>query len=710
MANRILEIQKRLRQKYENSSIGGGGATSSPFSRRVRSLSDQSFDLRFPVPLVPQQTGMSCWAAGAAMVVAWRENYSADPARIAQGAGEWAAYSSGLHPESTTIFPVWGLTPEPQQSYSVDGFRRLLETYGPLWVAGAVPGPHIRVVTGLYGDGTPDGTRVIINDPWQKGMASFALPNAGAQYEETYRQFVTETERLARQEAGTFPNAIYVARSTRPRTSGAQSRGLSGFAYSNGSRRTYPVVPNFRARALSLPVDYDVPRAVPGIKKPSPMTCWAAATAMLVSYKDGRSVTVEEAVRRAGGRYEQAMRSDAALTKADATDYLSALGLSSAPAAELSVDQIHQMLRRFGAVWLTPDYAPAFSLDARIVTAVHGDGTPGGTNLTLLDPGNGGEASVAFDRLGRLFEQQTLANPTTQLMAIHWPPDTLGTAIPQGTVTQSSYHQRTRSLSNPLSDWAHIVSFRPSTATQRAVVSRTSTIGAIVDKAPWSVHKIEDAYGDVNLDYYPVHVARLPASGPGSGGAAELLAHIRRNMNSFVDTGICEFKPYDPEDAPVWTGANPLNAVVHIDMKVNVAGYGLNLDDGAVVVSEAAPDHWIFSTIHTLGDGDHPVSGNRQFGFTSAPDGGFLFYTRAADRLTGLVDYLAADAAFGAADRLWKSFQNAIVSLVNGAGGSATALTPTSARHRWPADVSGIYSPTVPWYLPTPSPIVSAGY
>jgi Papain-like cysteine protease AvrRpt2 len=427
MANRIIEIQQRLMQKYESA---GGKTASAGFSRRVRSFSDQSFDIRFPVPLVPQQTGMSCWAAGAAMVVAWRENYSADPAHIAQSTGEWASYSAGLHPESTSIFPVWGLTPEPQQSYTVEGFRQLLETYGPLWVAGAVPGPHIRVVTGMYGDGTPDGTKVLINDPWQKGMATFSLPNAGAQYEETYARFVAETERLAREEAKNFPKAIYVARSARPRASGSQSRSLRSFSYSNGTRRTYPVVPNFRARSLSMPVDFDAPRTIHGVRNPSPMTCWAAATAMLVSYKDGKPVSAEEAVRRAGGRYEQLLLRDATLAKVDMADYLSALGLLSEPVAALGVERMSQMLQRFGAIWLTPDYDPAFSLDARIVTGIHGDGTPGGTKLVALDPGSGSETSVAFDRLSDVFERKNLSNPAGQLTAIYWPPDTLGPAVP----------------------------------------------------------------------------------------------------------------------------------------------------------------------------------------------------------------------------------------------------------------------------------------
>ena len=172
----------------------------------------ETFSVKYDVPLVPQQTGMSCWAAGAAMIVGWRDKISIDPSEIAKGIGYWAPYQQGLSAEDTTMFAAWNLVPEAAQSYTIDGFRRLLEDYGPLWVASAEPGPHIRVATGIWGDGTPDNTYVEIADPWETGMAAFHLPNSGARYTETYRQFVAKQETLARRESGV--QGIYVAHLT----------------------------------------------------------------------------------------------------------------------------------------------------------------------------------------------------------------------------------------------------------------------------------------------------------------------------------------------------------------------------------------------------------------------------------------------------------------------------------------------------------------
>jgi hypothetical protein len=168
-----------------------------------------AIDVRHDVQLVPQQTGFSCWAAGAAMLVSWRDKVSVDPSEIARANGYWAQYAAGLHPEDVSMFRTWRLTPEAAQSYTVAGFADLLRKYGPLWVASAEPGPHIRVVTGIVGDGTPGGTLVYISDPWEQGMAAFRLPNNGSRYTETYQRFVEKQEQLARRESSL--QGIYVA-------------------------------------------------------------------------------------------------------------------------------------------------------------------------------------------------------------------------------------------------------------------------------------------------------------------------------------------------------------------------------------------------------------------------------------------------------------------------------------------------------------------
>ena len=159
-------------------------------------MSTNFTDISYDVPLVPQQTGMSCWAAGAAMIVGWKDQVSIDPSDIALALGYWHQYQAGLPGYDKDMFQEWHLVPEPQQSYSVAKFRDMLEQYGPLWVASRVPGVHIRVITGMTGDGTPDGTLLSFNDPWEENMTTFNRSNVGSQYTRTFSQFVTEQEAL----------------------------------------------------------------------------------------------------------------------------------------------------------------------------------------------------------------------------------------------------------------------------------------------------------------------------------------------------------------------------------------------------------------------------------------------------------------------------------------------------------------------------------
>jgi hypothetical protein len=136
----------------------------------TRAASRRHFDVWNEVPMVPQLTGMSCWAAAAAMIVGWRDRVVVSPEEVASGSGRWGAYEDGLLPADVdTLARTWGLSVEPARDWNVESLRERLEEVGPLWLGEASPGLHSIVVTGIYGDGSPDRTFVRINDPWPVG-------------------------------------------------------------------------------------------------------------------------------------------------------------------------------------------------------------------------------------------------------------------------------------------------------------------------------------------------------------------------------------------------------------------------------------------------------------------------------------------------------------------------------------------------------------
>ena len=162
-------------------------------TRAVRSQVSSWFDVYHEVPLVAQRSGMSCWAAAAAMIVAWRDCLDVDPEAIARGSGRWAEYREGLLPDDVeSLARAFRLVIEAPRSYDPRALREMLERWGPLWMGEASPGLHVIVVTGIEGDDTVDGTRVRVCDPWPD--------NRGERYVRTFHELLTsyhEVERLS---------------------------------------------------------------------------------------------------------------------------------------------------------------------------------------------------------------------------------------------------------------------------------------------------------------------------------------------------------------------------------------------------------------------------------------------------------------------------------------------------------------------------------
>jgi Astacin (Peptidase family M12A)/Papain-like cysteine protease AvrRpt2 len=188
---------------------------------------DSAMDRRFTVPLIAQPTNMSCWAASIAMIYAWFRNVRVDPVEIREGVGVWRYFpsewrSSGLLPNEPRVFQRFHFCCERPQAYSVDSLYSLLCTFGPLWVASSVdlggsrPTAHVRVITGMHGDGNPDNTYVVLNDPWGDNLppnptTADMANNIGRTYEVTFTNFLTQLNNLTEQERRQgHVNPIYI--------------------------------------------------------------------------------------------------------------------------------------------------------------------------------------------------------------------------------------------------------------------------------------------------------------------------------------------------------------------------------------------------------------------------------------------------------------------------------------------------------------------
>ncbi len=197
------------------------------------------------------------------------------------------------------------------------------------------------------------------------------------------------------------------------------------------------------------------------------------------------------------------------------------------------------------------------------------------------------------------------------------------------------------------------------------------------------LHRIEDARGPINLDFYPVYIERLPVLNGREMKPTEFLDLVRGHLGDFIDKDVARFTFYDKRSLKQWASPDPIGAVMRFD--IGSASWNLNagIEGASVVVTRATDLSWTFSTVHTEEDHGHPVSGNREFGLATQADGSYVLYTRGADRATSWIDSVLAVDVFGGADACWISFQRGATDWVNEHGGTATVGERVWERHDW---------------------------
>jgi hypothetical protein len=155
--------------------------------------------------------------------------------------------------------------------------------------------------------------------------------------------------------------------------------------------------------------DFNVPGVVPIIAQPSDMTCWATVATMMVSWRDKTSYTFQKAMDMAGPVYRDKFDDNEGLLGIEKDAFLTALGLAGEPPMSYIVSGLKSLLEKHGPLWATTDERPGagFSIHARIITGIFGDGTIDGTSLRINDPAAGKQYTETFKTFMKKFEEVT---------------------------------------------------------------------------------------------------------------------------------------------------------------------------------------------------------------------------------------------------------------------------------------------------------------
>jgi peptidoglycan hydrolase-like protein with peptidoglycan-binding domain len=165
-------------------------------------------------------------------------------------------------------------------------------------------------------------------------------------------------------------------------------------------------------------------RGVPVVGQPSNKTCWATVATMLLSWRDSTSYEIREAMDRIDSKWGTKFGANQGLFAAEKEPFLSDAGLVAEPPQNYSVEGLYDLLVAHGPLWLTTDEdtGSGFSIHARILTGMSGDGSIENTTLTLIDPAGGGRVvRESFRTFTEKFEEEAVDVGVFRVQVVHWP-------------------------------------------------------------------------------------------------------------------------------------------------------------------------------------------------------------------------------------------------------------------------------------------------
>ncbi len=123
------------------------------------------------------------------------------------------------------------------------------------------------------------------------------------------------------------------------------------------------------------------------VPQPTPVSCWVASLAMVVGYRDSMSNT-PDTIAAAAGMDVNTSYGWSDIEKAVAAWKLQETGPASAMPSDWAT-----MLQTWGPLWIVEVGAPYHAV---VLSGMHGDGTPGGTQVTVYNPWPPNQGAIEY--------------------------------------------------------------------------------------------------------------------------------------------------------------------------------------------------------------------------------------------------------------------------------------------------------------------------
>ena len=187
--------------------------------------------------------------------------------------------------------------------------------------------------------------------------------------------------------------------------------------------------------------------------------------------------------------------------------------------------------------------------------------------------------------------------------------------------------------------------------------------------------KMRDGSANVRLDEYSITIDKMP---PGVT-PEQFLENLARNPNAAV-TG-AKFKDWADFSRRGSDGKRETKTGDVFDIRSGrVPGTNKVMETGPIAIRDKQPDKFVVTTVYDdKTKDDHPICGNREFGFRKNKDGSVTFYTLAADRRHAEKGLPGADQVSQYnQDQCWKEFIRALGKQIGDDGGQVRPKSETS--------------------------------